>query len=220
MQKIHLLSVLLFAPSLIRAHDDMPHTASSWYQEPTGIMIALVAVVALFGLGYGLITKRKHFVSVPVIVLVTVMITSFISFAPQNDTYEAQLAVADFGAGQSVTLYKSPNCGCCTGHAKALEKAGFAVTIEETGNLDAIKLSNNVPAEGTSCHTSIIGDYVVEGHVPLEAIEKLLTEEPDIAGIGLPGMPIGTPGMPGPKTAPYEVYQLSNTGEMSSYLSL
>ncbi len=220
MQKIYLLSVLLFAPGVIRAHDDVLHTASSWYQEPMGIMIALVAVGALLGLGYGLITKRKHFVSVPAIVLVTVMITSFISFAPQNDTYEAQLAVADFGAGKSVTLYKSPNCGCCTGHAKALEEAGFAVTIEETNNLDAVKQSHNIPAGGASCHTSVIGDYVVEGHVPLEAIEKLLTEQPDIPGIGLPGMPIGTPGMPGPKLAPYEVYQLSEGGEMSTYLTI
>jgi hypothetical protein len=128
--------------------------------------------------------------------------------------------VANFGAGQSITLYKSPNCGCCSGHAKALETAGFTVTIEETDNLDLVKQTHNIPAGGESCHTSVIGDYVVEGHVPLEAIEKLLTEKPDIAGIGLPGMPIGTPGMPGRKTATYDVYQLSSTGEMSPYVSI
>lgn len=220
MQKIYLLSVLLFVPGVTSAHDDVLHTASAWYQEPTSIFAVLVAVVALITLGYGFITKKKQFVSASTIVLVAVAVTSFVLFAPQKDTYKAQLAVADFGAGQSVTLYKSPNCGCCTGHAKALEEAGFAVTIEETNNLDAIKQSHNIPAGGASCHTSVIGDYVVEGHVPLEAIEALLTEKPDISGIGLSGMPIGTPGMPGPKTAPYEVYQLSEEGEMSPYLTI
>lgn len=134
--------------------------------------------------------------------------------------YQPQLAVANFGDGQTVTLYKSPNCGCCSGHAKALEEAGFSVTIEETNDLDTVKRTHNIPADGASCHTSVIGDYVVEGHVPLEAIEKLLDEKPAIAGIGLAGMPIGTPGMPGRKLAPYEVYQLSDTGETSSYLTL
>ena len=139
----------------------------------------------------------------------------------QNSTpYEPQLAVADFGAGETVTLYKSPNCGCCTGHAKALEEAGFNVDIVETNNLDEIKSTQNIPSDGASCHTSLIGDYVVEGHVPLEAIEKLLTEKPDVAGIGLPGMPIGTPGMPGRKTAPYEVYQLSADGQTSPYMTI
>lgn len=211
---------MLFAPSLISAHDDVLHTTSMWYEEPMIIVAILIALAALVGLGYGLIAKKKYFVSVSALVLVAVIITGLVSFASQNDTYKAQLAVADFGVGHSVTLYKSPNCGCCTGHAKALEEAGFAVTIEETNNLDAIKQSNNVPADSASCHTSVIGGYVVEGHVPLEAIEKLLAEQPDIAGIGLPGMPIGTPGMPGPKTAPYEVYQLSETGEISPYLTI
>jgi hypothetical protein len=220
MQKIYAPSVLLFVPGVISAHDDLLHTASVWYQEPMGIAIALVAGVALLGISYGFITKRKYLVSALAIILVTVAVTSYISFAPQKDTYEAQLAVADFGDGQTVTLYKSPNCGCCTGHAKALEEAGFSVTIEETTDLDAVKRSHNIPADGESCHTSVIDDYVVEGHVPLVAIEKLLSEQPAIAGIGLAGMPIGTPGMPGRKVAPYEVYQITETGETSDYLTL
>ncbi len=220
MHKTYIFGALLLSPGITLAHDDVLHTASMWYQEPIIIIPALVGVAALMGLVYGLITKKKHFISIPVIALIAVTVTSLIMVVPYNDTYEAKLVTADFGVGESVTLYKSPNCGCCTGHAKALEEAGFLVTIEETNNLDAIKQSNYVPAEGASCHTSIIGDYVVEGHVPLEAIEKLLTEKPDIAGIGLPGMPIGTPGMPGPKMAPYEVYQLSEIGEMSPYLTI
>lgn len=220
MQKIYILGALLLAPSIMYAHDDTLHTTTAWYQDPMIITGVLVAIVALGILGYGLITKKKSFITIPAIVLVAVVVTSLISLGSNTETYEPQLAVADFGVGQSVTLYKSPNCGCCSGHAKALEEAGFDVTIEETNNLDAIKQSKNIPPTGASCHTSVIGDYVVEGHVPLEAIEKLLTEKPDIAGIGLPGMPIGTPGMPGRKIAPYEIYQLSTDGDMSSYITI
>lgn len=125
-----------------------------------------------------------------------------------------------FGSGHSVTMYKDPNCGCCAGHAAALSDAGFEVTIKETRDMATIKEEYHIPIEGESCHTSVIDDYVVEGHVPLEAIEKLLNEQPDIYGIGLASMPIGTPGMPGKKTAPYKVYQLSETGELSPYLSI
>lgn len=218
MKKIYFVGASLFAPIISLAHDDELHTA--WYQEPMTLIVILIAVIALGALIYGFMTKRKNFITLPTIALVAVAITGLVSFGQNNLTYESNLAVANFGAGKSVTLYKSPNCGCCTGHAKALEEAGFTVTIEETNDLDAIKQSNNIPADGASCHTSVIGDYVVEGHVPLEAIEKLLTEEPDIAGIGLPGMPIGTPGMPGRKVAPYEVYQLSTDGDMSPYVTI
>lgn len=218
MQKIYIIGASLFAPVISLAHADELHTV--WYQEPMTVVGILVAVIALGSLSYGFIAKQKHFITLPAIALVAVVITGLVSFGQSSLTYEPNLAVANFGYGQSVTLYKSPNCGCCTGHAKALEEAGFVVTIEETDNLDEIKRAQSVPADGASCHTSVIGDYVVEGHVPLEAIEKLLAEKPDISGIGLPGMPIGTPGMPGKKTAPYEVYQLSTEGEMSPYITI
>lgn len=219
MHKIYIFAALLFPGSML-AHDDVLHTVSVWYQEPISIIAIFVTIAALAVLGYGLISKKKSLITIPSVALVLVVVTGFVWFGPNGDTYEAQLVVADFGSGHSVTVYKSPNCGCCTGHAKALEESGFTVTIEETNNLTAIKQSKNVPTDGASCHTSVIGDYVVEGHVPLEAIEKLLTESPDIAGIGLAGMPIGTPGMPGVKRAPYEIYQLSDKGEMSPYLTL
>jgi hypothetical protein len=191
-----------------------------WYQDPLTISSLLVATVATGAFIHGLLTKQKLFTFLPALVLVVAVVTGVLSYNQSISASEAQLLVADFGAGQSVTLYKSPNCGCCSGHAKALEKAGFTVTIEETEDLDLVKQTHNIPVGGESCHTSVIGDYVVEGHVPLEAIEKLLTEKPNIAGIGLPGMPIGTPGMPGRKTAPYEVYQLSADGEVSAYVSI
>jgi hypothetical protein len=219
MQKLYVIGAILFAPIISMAHDS-EHITTVWYQEPMVIISSLIALIALGVVSYGLWTKRKNLVTASAIALVAVGITGMVSFSQNSFTYEPDLVVANFGAGQAVTLYKSPNCGCCSGHAKALEEAGFVVTIEETNNLDAVKQSYNIPSDGSSCHTSVIGDYVVEGHVPLEAIEKLLTEQPDVAGIGLSGMPIGTPGMPGPKTAPYEVYQLSEVGEMSPYVKI
>lgn len=137
-----------------------------------------------------------------------------------TETHTIADASSGFGAGHSVTLYKSPTCGCCEGYAQALRDEGFAVDVRSTRDLRTIKEEHQIPLAGESCHTSIIGDYVVEGHVPLAAVAKLLEEAPDVAGIGLPSMPLGTPGMPGPKAAPYEVYQLSAEGEMSPYLSI
>ena len=212
MKYILSIGTIFAVPFLSQAHDG-EHTTSAWYQEPITILLAVSALIAVAFLLYGVTKRNRNYIAVPAIALALV-VTSYIGFNTMNTVeYQPQLAVANFGDGQTVTLYKSPNCGCCSGHAKALEEAGFSVTIEETNDLDTVKRTHNIPADGASCHTSVIGDYVVEGHVPLEAIEKLLDEKPAIAGIGLAGMP-------GRKLAPYEVYQLSDTGETSSYLTL
>ncbi len=214
----HLVEASMFTPVFALAYPG--HTTAMWYHDPLTLVSLIAAAIAISVVAYGVFTKQKVFTVIPSLVLAVAMVTGVVSYNQVTSVVEPMLAVADFGDGQSITLYKSPNCGCCSGHAKALEAAGFTVTIEETDNLDLVKQTYNIPADGASCHTSVIGDYVVEGHVPLEAIEKLLTERPDIAGIGLPGMPIGTPGMPGRKTAPYDVYQLSATSEMSPYVSI
>jgi len=218
MKFLYLLGVILSTPLFALADDG--HAAAMWYQDPITMISLLLVVAASGAVLYGVLTKQKMFTIIPALVLAVAVVSGVSSYNQVTSEVEPILAVADFGVGQSVTLYKSPNCGCCSGHAEALEAAGFEVTIEETDNLDLVKQTHNIPADGASCHAIVIGDYVVEGHVPLEAIEKLLAEKPDIAGIGLPGMPIGTPGMPGRKTGPYEVYQLSETGEMSSYVNI
>ena len=115
------------------------------------------------------------------------------------------------GAEQQLeaTLYKQPSCSCCDGHAEHLRANGFKVTVVETDNLSQIKKKHEVPQEFEGCHTTLIGRYVVEGHVPATIIRKLLKERPAIRGISLPGMPSGSPGMTGPKTEPFVVYELS-----------
>ncbi len=118
-----------------------------------------------------------------------------------------------------VTMYKTPNCGCCTGYADELRRQGFDVTVIKTVDMGAVKQKYGIPLDKQSCHTSIIGNYFVEGHVPIEAVNKLLKEKPAIDGIGLPEMPIGTPGMPGPKREPYRVYQ-SVKGKFYEYVTI
>ena len=215
-----IFGAILFVPTLSLAHENEHTEVAMWYQDPVALTLITVAVLALGALVYGLTTKNRNFQILPAAALVALTVAGFAAFGNTADTVEPKLAVADFGTGQTVTLYKSPNCGCCSGYAKALEEVGFTVDIVETNEIDRIKSEQNIPPTGASCHTSIIGDYVVEGHVPLEAVEKLLTEKPDVAGIGLAGMPAGTPGMPGKKTAPYEVYQLTKDGEMLPYMTI
>lgn len=111
--------------------------------------------------------------------------------------------------GVKVTLYKSPSCGCCVGYGAELKSRGFNVeTI--SADMPSIKQQYNIPAKMQSCHTAIIGNYFVEGHVPFEAVNKLLDEKPEIDGIALPGMPSGSPGMPGTKRESFTVYALTN----------
>lgn len=109
-------------------------------------------------------------------------------------------------AERAATVYKDPNCGCCTGHADYLRANGFKVTIVETDNIAAVKRTAGVPDALQSCHTTMIDGYVVEGHVPVAAIDKLLAERPQARGISLPGMPQGSPGMSGVKEEPFVTY--------------
>ena len=162
----------LLAPLTALAHDG-DHVVAAWYQDPYTIGLLVAALATLSLLGYGFLAKKKSFTTIPAIVLVVIAIIGLTGLGQNSTLYEPQLVVTDFGAGETVTLYKSPNCGCCSGHAKALEEAGFAVNIVETNELDQIKSERNIPPTGASCHTSIINDYVVEGHVPLEAIETV-----------------------------------------------
>lgn len=109
------------------------------------------------------------------------------------------------------TIYKSPTCGCCAGYAAYLGERGYVIATEDTHELIAIKEQFGVPSELGSCHTMAIGGYVVEGHVPEEAVQKLLAERPAIKGIGMAGMPSGSPGMPGPKED-FTIYEINLDG--------
>ena len=117
-----------------------------------------------------------------------------------------------------VTMFKTAACGCCGTYTQYLEGKGFEVDIQETTDMDAIKTKYKIPLQLQSCHTMVAGEYFVEGHVPVEAIEKLLTENPDIAGIALPGMPVGVPGMPGTKEGPFIIVAVHKDGSTSEFM--
>lgn len=122
--------------------------------------------------------------------------------------------------GREIMVYKTPTCGCCGAFVSYLKKKDVAVKMENVTDLDAIKRQYGVPRELSSCHTSIVDGYVVEGHVPLEVIEKLLSERPDIKGIALPGMPSGTPGMPGPKFETWNIRSFTEDGTVGTFTTI
>lgn len=117
------------------------------------------------------------------------------------------------GATVAVTMYKNPGCECCAKWAAYLERRGFEVETKPMANMTAVKDQEGVPAEMQSCHTAVIGDYVVEGHVPAEDIRRMLKEQPQVTGIAAPGMPASSPGMNTAFNQPYNVYTFGGPAE-------
>ena len=119
-------------------------------------------------------------------------------------------AAVNAEAAGPAKMYKNPQCGCCEEYAKYLERNGFEIGIEPTVDLAAIKKMAGVPSKLEACHTLAIDGYVVEGHVPVDTLNRLLTEKPQIRGISLPGMPMGSPGMTGRKAGQFTIYEISD----------
>lgn len=114
-----------------------------------------------------------------------------------------------------LAVRRNPGCGCCEVWTEQMRASGrFIVTTEDDPNLAAFKSARGVPADLASCHTAVVGDYVVEGHVPLADVVRLLEERPQIAGIAVGGMPMGPPGMeqPGGGNEAYDVVAFTSTG--------
>ncbi|MYL22290.1 DUF411 domain-containing protein [Halomonas alkaliantarctica] len=106
------------------------------------------------------------------------------------------LFVAPFAfATPAIDVHSDPNCGCCGAWVAHLEAHGFEVNHHRDGDVRQVKIEQGVTPELASCHTAIIDGYVIEGHVPADDIQTLLDERPDVAGLAVPGMPHGSPGM-------------------------
>jgi hypothetical protein len=110
---------------------------------------------------------------------------------------------------KKVTLYKNPQCDCCEGYADYLRSDGFEVSVVPTHDLPLMDDKYGIATDLQPCHISMIDAYVVGGHVPLDVVNRLLSEKPQITGITLPGMPIGSPGMTGKKTVPFTIYEIA-----------
>ena len=124
-------------------------------------------------------------------------------------------------AGDKVTVYKSNTCGCCSIYVDYLKGKGkMNVEVVNLDDISKIKTQYNIPSMLQSCHTTVIGNYFIEGHIPLEAIQKLMAEKPDILGIAMPGMPSGSPGMPGSKTGDFLIYSVKKDGTYDTFMTL
>ncbi len=122
---------------------------------------------------------------------------------------------------KSMTVYKDPSCGCCEAWANAMVDADFEVHVRPTDDLASIKDRMQVPSSVEGCHTAVADSYFIEGHVPLEAVERLLNERPDIRGLAVPGMPNGSLGMgDNPAVASYDVISVDKQGNTSVYMSV
>lgn len=132
-------------------------------------------------------------------------------------TLAASPARTDADALPKALVYKTPSCGCCNLWVDHLREAGFEVDARNLNDLIPVKIDAGVPPRMSSCHTALIDGYVVEGHIPAEHVKRLLEERPDVVGIAVPGMPIGSPGMEGIGARPYQVLSWDREGNVEVY---
>jgi len=123
--------------------------------------------------------------------------------------------------GDTIVVYKSPTCGCCGMWVTYMREQGFTVVVNERSDeqMNTVKATNGVSPALASCHTALIHGYVIEGHVPAPEIRKMLAERPKIAGLAVPGMVDGPPGMAGSQPVPYTVVAFTTDGKSSVYAS-
>jgi hypothetical protein len=194
---------------------------SSWIHNWLRRLITCIAVTGAMGIVY----------------LAMVVLTTGAGYAPINHL-QAVAQNLDAAATESVstngsvwnrevqpdskaaliTVYRSPYCGCCGGWLEHLKTHGFQTTDIKTSDMEALKQKYNLPEEMASCHTAIIDGYVIEGHVPANDIKRLLKEKPNIAGLSVPQMPVGTPGMDmGDKKEPFAVLAFHDNGKVEVF---
>ena len=159
--------------------------------------------------------KKKNLL----IALVSIVLIAFIIFFFQSSGASSFESIDAFEG--EIDIYKSSSCGCCGIYSEYMKgKVDPRVNVINLMDTSEIKETYGVPPELQSCHTTVIGDYFVEGHIPLEAVEKLLKENPDIKGIAMPGMPSGSPGMPGRKYSEFVVYAVNHDGSYDEFMRI
>ena len=121
--------------------------------------------------------------------------------------------------GAAVTLYRQEGCSCCATYADYLRENGFTVDMNAVDDLEPVRDRHGIPEAGVGCHTSVVDGYVVEGHVPVEAIDRLLSERPAVDGISVVGMPTNSPGMGEPNGEPLEILSFRD-GQVADYMSV
>lgn len=141
------------------------------------------------------------------IVLAVLGVGGYVYFGP--------LASADL---PTVTVYKSPSCNCCAEWVTHMREQGFPVEIQSRFNVKPVKRKVGVPSSLAACHTAVVNNYVVEGHVPAKDVKQLLRENPKVRGLSVPGMPVGSPGMErGNRVEPYKVLTFTPAGDTTVF---
>jgi len=151
-----------------------------------------------------------------IIIVVTVIVGGYLF---SGNSASDNLEISKELQGKQFTLYKDPNCGCCGLYAAHLRRAGFEVLVHEEENMTSIKEEFGVPRDLQSCHTSVIGDRIIEGHMPIEGIQALFSQD-EIMAVSLPGMPSGSPGMSGAKKGPFMTYSFGPDREPETFIEL
>jgi hypothetical protein len=119
----------------------------------------------------------------------------------------------------TITVYKDPSCGCCKSWIEHLIKHGYRVDAKDTPEMTEVKRTLGIPDGLTACHTAVVNGYLIEGHVPAADIARLLQEKPKVAGLAVPGMPMGSPGMEGPRAQHYQVLSFDKAGKTKVFAS-
>jgi hypothetical protein len=126
---------------------------------------------------------------------------------------EALLAQAE----NDIEIWKTPTCGCCKLWVDHMRAHGFRPTVHDVPDVGPVKRKLGVPAALASCHTGVVAGYAIEGHVPADVVRTMLEQKPKIAGLAVPGMPMGSPGMEGPRKDPYNVVAFEQNGRTSVF---
>ena len=153
----------------------------------------------------------------PAVLAVAVIAANVVAYAQPKAQPKATATKAAEPAKTPVTDYKTPTCGCCGGWVKYMNAQGYACSVTDQADLSDVKVKYGVPANLQSCHTSLVGGYVIEGHVPAEDVKRLLREKPAIVGLAAPGMPAGSPGMDVPGSPGYDVIAFEKDGRQRVY---
>lgn len=123
-----------------------------------------------------------------------------------------------YTGNMEMSVYRSPNCSCCGSWIAHAQKHGFQITEIKTDDMDSIKREYHIPPELASCHTAVIDGYVMEGHIPADDIKRFLSQKPDVKGLTVPGMPLGTPGMETRNMKqPFDILTLNDGGEVAIF---
>ncbi len=163
-------------------------------------LVAVVAIVALVGYAYIHVDESN---------------------SPSRGTQSPHFSSTELGAEPlNITVYRTPTCGCCKGWVEQIQQHHFQVTdrVKPEAEIQTIREKYNLPNHLVACHTAEINGYLVEGHIPAEDVKQLIAQKPEIAGIAVPGMPIGTPGMEmGERKESFEVFGFKPNGQVEVF---